>query len=169
METLSVKFMVCFRYDSYAGDSSDDSDAGDSDDSGKKKKKEKKEPKVCVCVKRDDWKSFKIIIFFICIYFGSDFYILIFSIIFLRTLISNFLQKPKAKTVSEKPRKKRQKKEKDENKPKRAQSAYFIWLNEHREQIKKENPGISITELSKLAGQKWRELKDRKVSFLKLI
>ncbi|XP_063599816.1 FACT complex subunit Ssrp1-like isoform X1 [Penaeus indicus] len=71
-------------------------------------------------------------------------------------------KKPKAKTVSEKPRKKRQKKEKDENKPKRAQSAYFIWLNEHREQIKKENPGISITELSKLAGQKWRELKDRK-------
>lgn len=79
--------MVCFRYDSYAGDSSDDSDAGDSDDSGKKKKKEKKEPKVCVCVKRDDWKSFKIIIFFICIYFGSDFYILIFSIIFLHTYI----------------------------------------------------------------------------------
>ncbi|XP_042858739.1 FACT complex subunit Ssrp1-like isoform X2 [Penaeus japonicus] len=71
-------------------------------------------------------------------------------------------KKPKAKTVSEKPRKKRQKKEKDENKPKRAQSAYFIWLNEHREMIKKENPGISITELSKLAGQKWRELKDKK-------
>lgn len=67
--------------------------------------------------------------------------------------------------MSEKPRKKRQKKEKDENKPKRAQSAYFIWLNEHREMIKKENPGISITELSKLAGQKWRELKDKKVGF----
>ncbi|XP_071516911.1 FACT complex subunit Ssrp1 [Panulirus ornatus] len=70
-------------------------------------------------------------------------------------------KKPKSKTVSEKPRKRRQKKEKDENKPKRPQSAYFIWLNEHREEIKKENPGISITEISKVAGQKWRELKDR--------
>lgn len=38
---------ICYRYDSYAGDSSDDSDAGDSDDSGKKKKKEKRETKVC--------------------------------------------------------------------------------------------------------------------------
>ena len=65
--------------------------------------------------------------------------------------------------MSEKPRKRRQKKEKDENKPKRPQSAYFIWLNEHREEIKEENPGISITEISKLAGQRWRELGDKKV------
>ncbi|KAG7163414.1 FACT complex subunit Ssrp1-like [Homarus americanus] len=70
-------------------------------------------------------------------------------------------RKQKSKTVSEKPRKRRQKKERDENKPKRAQSAYFLWLNEHREQIKKENPGISITEISKVAGQKWRALEDK--------
>merc|ERR1711915_340402 len=71
-------------------------------------------------------------------------------------------KKPKSKTVSEKPRKRRQKKEKDENKPKRPQSAYFLWLNDNREKIKKENPGISITELTKMAGQKWRELDDKK-------
>jgi structure-specific recognition protein 1 len=42
--------------------------------------------------------------------------------------------------------------------PKRAQTAYFLWLNEHREQIKEENPGISIIDLSKKAGELWREL-----------
>ncbi|XP_066990072.1 FACT complex subunit Ssrp1 isoform X1 [Macrobrachium rosenbergii] len=71
-------------------------------------------------------------------------------------------KKAKSKTVSEKPRKRRQKKEKDENKPKRPQSAYFLWLNEHRDQIKEENPGITITEISKVAGKKWKELDDKK-------
>lgn len=70
-------------------------------------------------------------------------------------------RKPKSKTVSEKPRKRRVKKERDSQKPKRPQSAYFIWLNEHREVIKKENPGISITEISKVAGQKWRTMEDK--------
>merc|ERR1711915_630217 len=70
-------------------------------------------------------------------------------------------KKPKSKTVSEKPRKRRQKKEKDENKPKRPQSAYFLWLNEHRDQIKEENPGITITEISKMAGKMWGELTDK--------
>lgn len=65
--------------------------------------------------------------------------------------------------MSEKPRKRKPKKEKDSNKPKRPQSAYFIWLNENREQIKKENPGISITEVSKVAGQKWKTIENRKV------
>ncbi|XP_018014547.1 FACT complex subunit Ssrp1 [Hyalella azteca] len=72
-------------------------------------------------------------------------------------------KKPKkAKTVSEKPRKKRQKKDRDDNKPKRPQSAYFLWLNAHREEIKRKNPGISITDLSKKAGEMWRELSDKK-------
>ncbi|RXG54820.1 ARS-binding factor 2, mitochondrial [Armadillidium vulgare] len=62
------------------------------------------------------------------------------------------------KTVPEGPRRKKNKKEKDENRPKRPQSAYFLWLNEMRETIKKKNPGISITEISKKAGQmKWEE------------
>lgn len=67
-----------------------------------------------------------------------------------------------AKTVKEPGmRKKRVKKVKDENKPKRAASAYFIWLAEIREQIKKDNPGISITEISKKAGEMWKEVKDK--------
>ncbi|KAH9525411.1 hypothetical protein Btru_001385 [Bulinus truncatus] len=52
-------------------------------------------------------------------------------------------------------------KDKDPNRPKRPQSAYFIWLNEHREQIKEENPGISITDLSKRAGEMWKEVTDK--------
>ena len=43
-------------------------------------------------------------------------------------------------------------------------SAYFIFLNENREKIKSENPGISITEISKRGGELWRELSDKSVS-----
>ncbi|XP_034949170.1 FACT complex subunit Ssrp1 [Chelonus insularis] len=67
-----------------------------------------------------------------------------------------------AKTVSEKPRKPRKsKKEKDENKPKRPSSAFMLWLNATRDKIKSENPGISVTEISKKAGEMWKELKDK--------
>ncbi|GFN86488.1 fact complex subunit ssrp1 [Plakobranchus ocellatus] len=50
---------------------------------------------------------------------------------------------------------------KDPNKPKRPQSAYFIWLNEHREGMKEEFPGISVTDLSKKAGERWKEVTDK--------
>uniref|UniRef100_A0A8C2XNW8 FACT complex subunit SSRP1 n=1 Tax=Cyclopterus lumpus TaxID=8103 RepID=A0A8C2XNW8_CYCLU len=42
--------------------------------------------------------------------------------------------------------------------PKRPMSAYMLWLNASRERIKSENPGISITEISKKAGEMWRQL-----------
>lgn len=67
-----------------------------------------------------------------------------------------------AKTISEKPRKPRkQKKEKDENKPKRPATGFMLWLNATREQIKKDNPGISVTEIAKKGGELWKELKDK--------
>lgn len=34
----------------------------------------------------------------------------------------------------------------------------MLWLNSSRERIKSENPGISITEISKKAGEMWRQL-----------
>lgn len=37
----------------------------------------------------------------------------------------------------------------------------MLWLNETREQIKKENPGIKITEIAKKGGEMWKELKDK--------
>ncbi|CAD7087878.1 unnamed protein product [Hermetia illucens] len=46
-------------------------------------------------------------------------------------------------------------------KPKRPLSAYMLWLNESREQIKKENPGIKVTEIAKKGGELWRGMKDK--------
>lgn len=75
------------------------------------------------------------------------------------------VQPKKVRTVSDKPRKRRQKKDRDENRPKRPMPAYFLWLNSTREEIKKDNPGISLPDLSKKAGEMWRELTDKKVSW----
>ncbi|KAM3913026.1 FACT complex subunit SSRP1 isoform 2-T2 [Leptodactylus fuscus] len=71
----------------------------------------------------------------------------------------------KPKIVREKkPRKKAEgKKGKDPAAPKRPMSAYMLWLNASREKIKSENPGISITDLSKKAGEIWKSMnKDKK-------
>ncbi|XP_074643188.1 FACT complex subunit SSRP1-like [Tubulanus polymorphus] len=69
--------------------------------------------------------------------------------------------KQKVKTVKEdrKPRKKKTKKDPDA--PKRPQSAYFLWMAEMRETIKSDNPGISITDLSRKAGELWKEVTDK--------
>uniref|UniRef100_A0A8C5QNY7 FACT complex subunit SSRP1 n=1 Tax=Leptobrachium leishanense TaxID=445787 RepID=A0A8C5QNY7_9ANUR len=71
----------------------------------------------------------------------------------------------KAKVVKErKPRKKAEgKKQKDPSAPKRPMSAYMLWLNASREKIKSENPGISIIDLSKKAGEIWKTMsRDKK-------
>ncbi|XP_065155336.1 FACT complex subunit Ssrp1 [Atheta coriaria] len=70
-------------------------------------------------------------------------------------------EKKKTKTVSEKPRKKREKKEKDSNKPKRPSTAFMLWLNDTREKIKADNPGIKVTEIAKKGGEMWKELKSK--------
>uniref|UniRef100_A0A8K9WVY2 FACT complex subunit SSRP1 n=1 Tax=Oncorhynchus mykiss TaxID=8022 RepID=A0A8K9WVY2_ONCMY len=40
----------------------------------------------------------------------------------------------------------------------RPMSSYMLWLNSSREHIKSENPGISITEISKKAGEMWKQI-----------
>lgn len=47
-------------------------------------------------------------------------------------------------------------------KPKRPLSAYFLWLGENREQIKRDNPGMKVTEIAKRAGELWRGLEDKR-------
>ena len=72
----------------------------------------------------------------------------------------------KKKSTKKKSTKKGKKKtaKRKKGQPKRALSAYFIWLNENRGKIKSENPGISFTEISKKGGELWRELSDKSVS-----
>uniref|UniRef100_A0A0K0EL98 HMG box domain-containing protein n=1 Tax=Strongyloides stercoralis TaxID=6248 RepID=A0A0K0EL98_STRER len=52
------------------------------------------------------------------------------------------------------------KKPKDPNAPKRALSAFFFWLKENRERIKK--PGMGVAEVAKAAGLEWNALTDKK-------
>ncbi|XP_036333472.1 FACT complex subunit Ssrp1 [Rhagoletis pomonella] len=74
-------------------------------------------------------------------------------------------KKAKKEKKEKKERKERVKKtsktKKDANKPKRATTAFMLWLNETREQIKKDNPGIKVTEIAKKAGEMWKEMKDK--------
>ncbi|VDM63486.1 unnamed protein product [Angiostrongylus costaricensis] len=60
----------------------------------------------------------------------------------------------KEKQRSEGRKGKREKK--DPNAPKRAQSAYFHWLNENRAKIKKE--GDSVADVAKRAGEMWKAM-----------
>lgn len=53
------------------------------------------------------------------------------------------------------------------DKPKRPLSAYMLWLNSARESIKRENPGIKVTEVAKRGGELWRAMKDKSVSTTK--
>jgi len=67
--------------------------------------------------------------------------------------------KERSKTSSSsKQRESKKKVKKDPNAPKRPVSGYMLWLNDVRSQLKEDNPGLKITELSKVAGQKWRSL-----------
>ncbi|MCJ8733791.1 hypothetical protein PDJAM_G00227710 [Pangasius djambal] len=68
-------------------------------------------------------------------------------------------KKPKKPVKEKKERKPRkEKKMKDAGAPKRPMSAYMLWLNANRERIKSENPGISVTEISKKAGEMWKQI-----------
>merc|ERR1712110_1036220 len=72
-------------------------------------------------------------------------------------------KKRKAKKASHSKEKssKTKKRTKLAGEPKRGQSAFFLWMNENRDQIKKDNPGIALTEISKKAGEMWKEMEDK--------
>ena len=52
----------------------------------------------------------------------------------------------------------KQKKIKLEGQPKRAQSAFFIWMNANRDQIKKESPSNNAPDMAKTAGELWKTM-----------
>jgi len=56
------------------------------------------------------------------------------------------------------PKRKKKKKKKDPNAPKRPITAYFYFASAVRPGIREKNPGISITEVATMIGEKWRGL-----------
>mmetsp|Transcript_29053 Transcript_29053/g.41614 ORF Transcript_29053/g.41614 Transcript_29053/m.41614 type:complete len:197 (+) Transcript_29053:235-825(+) len=62
--------------------------------------------------------------------------------------------------VQPKRRGKKSKKNKDPNKPKRNMSAYFLYSNANRAQIKADNPEASFGDLAKLISEKFKALSD---------
>lgn len=67
--------------------------------------------------------------------------------------------KATANPAIEKPKKERRvtaKKEKDPNQPKRPQSAYFLWMNSVRAQLKVDNPDLSHKQVISKAGSDWK-------------
>ena len=70
-----------------------------------------------------------------------------------------------SKSGGEKKERKKKSKTKLPGQPKRPMSAYFLWMNENREQIKKDHPGLSIAEFGKKAGELWKGMSDKSVSF----
>ncbi|KAJ4972492.1 hypothetical protein NE237_005666 [Protea cynaroides] len=55
-------------------------------------------------------------------------------------------------------KKRKQKKKKDPNAPKRAMSGFMFFLQMERENTKKDNPGIAITEVAKVLGERWKKM-----------
>lgn len=52
---------------------------------------------------------------------------------------------------------------KDPNAPKRAMPAFFLWMQENRERLKK--PGMGVADVAKAAGIEWGKLADKSVCF----
>lgn len=73
-------------------------------------------------------------------------------------------KKEKAKKRSEKKEQRTKRKVKLPGQPKRNMSAYFIWMNENRENINKEYPDLTLAEFGKKAGELWKAMEDKSVS-----
>uniref|UniRef100_A0AAG5DMT2 FACT complex subunit SSRP1 n=1 Tax=Anopheles atroparvus TaxID=41427 RepID=A0AAG5DMT2_ANOAO len=68
----------------------------------------------------------------------------------------------KKKSKEKKETKPKKSKTKDSGAPKRPTTAFMLWMNATRDQIRKDNPGLSITDISKKGGELWKDLKDKK-------
>lgn len=79
------------------------------------------------------------------------------------------MAKRKSETTTKKKKRSGKKKKtiKDPNAPKRPKPAFFMYSDEYREKLKKENPDMKMGEISKTLGKMWKELdeKEKEVSF----
>jgi len=69
--------------------------------------------------------------------------------------------KPKKAKQDESGSSRKRGKKKDKNAPKRPMTAFMLFLNENREPIKRDNPGIAFTEIAKKGGEMWKEMTDK--------
>ena len=77
--------------------------------------------------------------------------------------ISNEVQQPNAPTK----RGYRHHAKADVNAPERPYSAYVMFCNQTREELKEQNQNLSFTQLSKISGEKWRSLSAQEMNFWK--
>lgn len=75
-------------------------------------------------------------------------------------------RKADTKEKASKEKTKKTKKTKDPNAPKRNKSAYLFFCDDKRDSVKKSNPDLKMTEVSKKLAELWRALgdSDKKVS-----
>ncbi|MQL70620.1 hypothetical protein Taro_002945 [Colocasia esculenta] len=66
--------------------------------------------------------------------------------------------KRKGKDGDEEGKKRKPKKKKDPNAPKRAMSDFMFFSNAERENVRKNNPGMSFTEVGKTLGEMWKKM-----------
>ncbi len=64
------------------------------------------------------------------------------------------------KTTKTEPKKTRKSKKPKKEGPKRPMSAYFLWMNDSRDGIKKKHPDASIGELGKIMGKEWGKVSE---------
>ncbi|KAJ4835588.1 FACT complex subunit ssrp1, partial [Turnera subulata] len=71
---------------------------------------------------------------------------------------SKVMGKKKANDADEDGSKKKKQKKKDPNAPKKALTGYNFFLQMERENVKRSNPGISFSEISRALGDKWKQM-----------
>lgn len=69
------------------------------------------------------------------------------------------MAKAAKKASPKKESRKKSGKTKDPNAPKRAMSAFFFWMADNRERIKK--PGMGVADVAKAAGVEWGKVTDK--------
>lgn len=52
--------------------------------------------------------------------------------------------------------------QKDPNAPKRPLSTFFLFSQDERPKIKKDNPSLSVADIAKVIGERWRSIGDDK-------
>jgi len=78
----------------------------------------------------------------------------------IRKLGSNIVIEKISSNVEEKASKRKGKKVKDPNAPKRALTAYFMFMADERKKVKEANPDFGVAQIAKELGSRWNNLEE---------